>query len=120
MLVCESVWDVFQLYTKAVLVSVAITLACESVWAVFQLYKKAVLVNVAITLACESVWDVFQLYKKVVLVNVAITLLCLVADKKGSDTVYSNSAKQFLILGPPAVLTLHLKRFEQVKWQQSG
>ncbi|XP_076466715.1 ubiquitin carboxyl-terminal hydrolase 45-like [Babylonia areolata] len=35
-------------------------------------------------------------------------------DKKGSDMVYSNAAKQFLILTPPAVLTLHLKRFEQV------
>ncbi|KAK7491576.1 hypothetical protein BaRGS_00017215 [Batillaria attramentaria] len=35
-------------------------------------------------------------------------------DKKGSDQVYSNASKQFLILVPPAILTLHLKRFEQV------
>ena len=29
--------------------------------------------------------------------------------------MYSNSSKQFLIMVPPAVLTLHLKRFEQVR-----
>jgi len=34
-------------------------------------------------------------------------------DKKTKDTVYSNSNKQYLIFRPPAVLTLHLKRFEQ-------
>lgn len=33
-------------------------------------------------------------------------------DKK--EKVYSNAAKQYLIYTPPAVLTLHLKRFEQV------
>lgn len=33
-------------------------------------------------------------------------------DKK--ERVYSNAAKQYLIYTPPAVLTLHLKRFEQV------
>nr|KAG5701148.1 hypothetical protein BaRGS_002624 [Batillaria attramentaria] len=38
----------------------------------------------------------------------------LLTDKKGSDQVYSNASKQFLILVPPAILTLHLKRFEQV------
>jgi len=30
------------------------------------------------------------------------------------ETVYSNANKQYLIFQPPAVLTLHLKRFEQV------
>ncbi|CAG5136193.1 unnamed protein product, partial [Candidula unifasciata] len=35
------------------------------------------------------------------------------ADKKAKDTVYSNANKQYLIFRPPAVLTLHLKRFEQ-------
>uniref|UniRef100_A0A2C9LRS2 ubiquitinyl hydrolase 1 n=1 Tax=Biomphalaria glabrata TaxID=6526 RepID=A0A2C9LRS2_BIOGL len=34
-------------------------------------------------------------------------------DKKVKDTVYSNANKQYLIFRPPAVLTLHLKRFEQ-------
>ncbi|CAL1531431.1 unnamed protein product [Lymnaea stagnalis] len=34
-------------------------------------------------------------------------------DKKLKDTVYSNANKQYLIFRPPAVLTLHLKRFEQ-------
>ncbi|KAH9525374.1 hypothetical protein Btru_001205 [Bulinus truncatus] len=34
-------------------------------------------------------------------------------EKKGKDTVYSNANKQYLIFRPPAVLTLHLKRFEQ-------
>ncbi|KAL5010033.1 hypothetical protein ScPMuIL_012338 [Solemya velum] len=33
-------------------------------------------------------------------------------DKK--ETVYSSASKQYLIFVPPAVLTLHLKRFEQV------
>lgn len=33
-------------------------------------------------------------------------------DKK--EKVYSSAAKQYLIYSPPAVLTLHLKRFEQV------
>ena len=42
-------------------------------------------------------------------------MFCSVSDKKGSDAVYSNSSKQFLIMVPPAVLTLHLKRFEQVR-----
>ncbi|XP_050390725.2 ubiquitin carboxyl-terminal hydrolase 45 [Patella vulgata] len=35
-------------------------------------------------------------------------------DKKKSETVCSNASKQYLIFQPPAVLTLHLKRFEQV------
>ncbi|KAL8617496.1 hypothetical protein ACOMHN_060996 [Nucella lapillus] len=35
-------------------------------------------------------------------------------DKKKPQAVYSNASKQYLILAPPAVLTLHLKRFEQV------
>ncbi|KAK3098342.1 hypothetical protein FSP39_018619 [Pinctada imbricata] len=34
--------------------------------------------------------------------------------KEKRETVYSNAAKQYLIHAPPAVLTLHLKRFEQV------
>ncbi|GFO47271.1 ubiquitinyl hydrolase 1 [Plakobranchus ocellatus] len=34
-------------------------------------------------------------------------------DKKSKETVYSNASKQYLIFRPPAVLTLHLKRFEQ-------
>ena len=34
------------------------------------------------------------------------------SEKK--ETVYSNANKQYLIFQPPAVLTLHLKRFEQV------
>ncbi|XP_041351412.1 ubiquitin carboxyl-terminal hydrolase 16-like [Gigantopelta aegis] len=34
-------------------------------------------------------------------------------DKK-TEMVYSNASKQFLVFLPPAVLTLHLKRFEQV------
>ncbi|ESO89287.1 hypothetical protein LOTGIDRAFT_229162 [Lottia gigantea] len=35
-------------------------------------------------------------------------------DKKKSDSVCSNANKQYLIFQPPAVLTLHLKRFEQI------
>ncbi|XP_046359511.2 ubiquitin carboxyl-terminal hydrolase 45-like isoform X2 [Haliotis rufescens] len=35
-------------------------------------------------------------------------------DKKTSETVYSNASKQYHIFLPPSVLTLHLKRFEQV------
>ncbi|XP_012938605.1 ubiquitin carboxyl-terminal hydrolase 45 isoform X2 [Aplysia californica] len=35
------------------------------------------------------------------------------AEKKGKEMVYSNANKQYLIFRPPAVLTLHLKRFEQ-------
>ncbi|KAL4233209.1 Ubiquitin carboxyl-terminal hydrolase 16 [Mactra antiquata] len=36
-------------------------------------------------------------------------------DKKDKrETVYSNANKQYLVFQPPAVLTLHLKRFEQV------
>ncbi|XP_015921303.2 ubiquitin carboxyl-terminal hydrolase 16 isoform X2 [Parasteatoda tepidariorum] len=30
------------------------------------------------------------------------------------DVAYSNASKQFLIFSPPAILTLHLKRFQQV------
>ncbi|XP_061193620.1 ubiquitin carboxyl-terminal hydrolase 16-like isoform X2 [Saccostrea echinata] len=35
-------------------------------------------------------------------------------SKDKREKVYSNAAKQYLIYTPPAVLTLHLKRFEQV------
>ena len=34
---------------------------------------------------------------------------------KGKKTVYTNASKQFLIFSPPIVLTLHLKRFQQVE-----
>ncbi|XP_023240096.1 ubiquitin carboxyl-terminal hydrolase 45-like [Centruroides sculpturatus] len=36
-----------------------------------------------------------------------------ISDEKVT-TVFSNASKQFLILSPPAVLILHLKRFQQV------
>ncbi|GAB6026724.1 Ubiquitin carboxyl-terminal hydrolase 16 [Chamberlinius hualienensis] len=37
-------------------------------------------------------------------------------EKEGqkSSTVYTNASKQLLIFSPPAILTLHLKRFQQV------
>ncbi|XP_045195108.1 ubiquitin carboxyl-terminal hydrolase 16-like [Mercenaria mercenaria] len=35
-------------------------------------------------------------------------------NKEKKETVYSNANKQYLVFQPPAVLTLHLKRFEQV------
>lgn len=35
-------------------------------------------------------------------------------NKEKKEVVYSNANKQYLIFQPPAVLTLHLKRFEQV------
>ncbi len=34
-------------------------------------------------------------------------------EKKPPPTVYSNASKQLLIFSPPAVLTIHLKRFQQ-------
>ena len=34
-------------------------------------------------------------------------------SKGGAQTVYSNASKQLLIFCPPAVLTIHLKRFQQ-------
>ncbi|XP_052241932.1 ubiquitin carboxyl-terminal hydrolase 45-like isoform X2 [Dreissena polymorpha] len=36
------------------------------------------------------------------------------SNQKKEETVYSNANKQYLIFQTPAVLTLHLKRFEQV------
>ena len=44
--------------------------------------------------------------------QLTINVFMTVVEKR--ETVYSNAAKQFLIHAPPAVLTLHLKRFEQV------
>lgn len=44
--------------------------------------------------------------------DVIYSNLCL--DKKSGDVIYSNASKQYLIMAPPAILTLHLKRFEQV------
>lgn len=35
-------------------------------------------------------------------------------NREKKECVYSNASKQYLIFQPPAVLTLHLKRFEQV------
>lgn len=40
--------------------------------------------------------------------------LDLKGDGKKPEVVYSNASKQLLIFSPPAVLTLHLKRFQQV------
>lgn len=36
------------------------------------------------------------------------------SEEKKSTTVYTNASKQLLIFNPPAILTLHLKRFQQV------
>ena len=40
--------------------------------------------------------------------------VCAFLVDKKTEMVYSNASKQFLVFVPPAVLTLHLKRFEQV------
>ena len=63
-------------------------------------------------LCCEIQVAVFTAYRSALCTG---HMFCSVSDKKGSDAVYSNSSKQFLIMVPPAVLTLHLKRFEQVR-----
>jgi ubiquitin carboxyl-terminal hydrolase 16/45 len=38
---------------------------------------------------------------------------CSSSSSKKSSTVYSSASKQVLLFSPPAVLTLHLKRFQQ-------
>lgn len=44
------------------------------------------------------------------------SLLCITCTRrqKGSQKVYTDGLKQMLISSPPPVLTLHLKRFQQV------
>lgn len=77
-----------------------------------------------VALSCLDTWSVlvwwnWWWYVFISLSSLAHTdMFCITlpppADKKVKDTVYSNANKQYLIFRPPAILTLHLKRFEQV------
>lgn len=53
-------------------------------------------------------------YGQLKLNNKLVIIMDLTISGK-KEMVYTNASKQLLIFQPPAVLTLHLKRFQQVE-----